>query len=76
VSPTALLCEDGVHFDWTHDCVPPYSGTEPGSTTTTMPHSGGTWRVVQQEPLTVQPSINCTACGTHGWITDGKWVPA
>lgn len=34
------------------------------------------WDVVSLEPLTLTPSILCTACGDHGFITDGKWVPA
>jgi hypothetical protein len=34
------------------------------------------WEVVQQEPLTLTPSIACRVCGSHGHITDGKWVPA
>ncbi|MCW2632077.1 MAG: hypothetical protein JWR88_1039 [Pseudonocardia sp.] len=74
--PTFALGDDGEHFWWTHDCVPPYSGVEPGPTTTLMPHAGGTWRVVQAEPLTVSPSIHCLGCGTHGFIRDGQWVPA
>lgn len=32
------------------------------------------WHLAQIEPLTVTPSILCAMCGTHGFITDGKWV--
>lgn len=79
--PTFTLEEDGVHFAWSHTC--PREMTLPdGSVTmlafrdrTVMPNSDGTWHVVQQEPLTVQPSILCTGCGTHGFITEGVWVP-
>jgi hypothetical protein len=28
------------------------------------------------EGLTLSPSIACGECGHHGWIRDGKWVPA
>lgn len=35
-----------------------------------------TWNVVQREPLTLTPSILCRACQNHGFITDGRWVPA
>ena len=35
-----------------------------------------TWTIVQAEPLSVTPSIHCLECGTHGFITDGKWVSA
>lgn len=32
------------------------------------------WTLVQQEPLTVTPSILCVDHGTHGFITNGQWV--
>lgn len=28
------------------------------------------------EGLTLTPSILCRNCGNHGWIRDGRWVPA
>lgn len=34
------------------------------------------WQVEQWEPLTLSPSLLCRACGHHGWIRDGRWVPA
>lgn len=34
------------------------------------------WQVLSWEPLTVSPSILCMACGDHGWIKEGRWVPA
>lgn len=34
------------------------------------------WDVVSTDPLTLSPSFLCTACGHHGWIRDGEWVPA
>lgn len=30
--------------------------------------------IVQLEPLTIRPSILCPDCGTHGFITDGRWA--
>lgn len=33
------------------------------------------WQVMFLDPLTLRPSLNC-ACGEHGFITDGKWIPA
>jgi hypothetical protein len=32
------------------------------------------WHLVSIDPLTVTPSLLCS-CGSHGFITDGKWVP-
>jgi hypothetical protein len=34
------------------------------------------WRVVSAEPLTLEPSLLCSACGHHGWVREGRWVPA
>lgn len=34
------------------------------------------WEVVSWEPLTLNPSILCLSCQLHGWIRDGRWVPA
>jgi hypothetical protein len=35
-----------------------------------------TWDVVQNEPLTMSPSLLCRACKDHGFIRDGRWVRA
>jgi hypothetical protein len=37
---------------------------------------GIAWDVISLEPLTLSPSLACGTCGHHGWIRDGKWVPA
>lgn len=34
------------------------------------------WTVVSWEPLTLTPSILCRACANHGFVTNGKWMPA
>lgn len=31
--------------------------------------------LVSREPLTLSPSLKCRACGNHGHITAGRWVP-
>ena len=36
---------------------------------------GPLWDLVSWEPLTVSPSLLC-GCGAHGFIRDGKWIPA
>jgi hypothetical protein len=38
--------------------------------------SGHGWHLESEEPLTISPSLLCRACGHHGFIRDGKWVPA
>lgn len=32
--------------------------------------------IVQREPLTIEASILCPDCGTHGWVRKGRWVAA
>jgi len=34
------------------------------------------WKVESMNPLTLSPSILCRTCGNHGFIREGKWVPA
>lgn len=75
---TFKLDKDGRHVWWRHDCTDPIKA-EHGSRLrireeTMLPQP--TWVVVQREPLTLQPSIICTACGCHGNIVAGKWVTA
>lgn len=33
------------------------------------------WRVHSLDPLHIEPSLLCD-CGHHGFIRDGRWVPA
>lgn len=37
---------------------------------------GELWSLASAEPLTISPSLLCLACGHHGFIRDGRWVPA
>lgn len=48
-----------------------YIGLDPNMNT-----SDATWQILQDEPLTLAPSLLCMRCGDHGWIRDGRWVPA
>lgn len=34
------------------------------------------WRVRKWDPLTLHPSIHRVECGLHGFIREGRWVPA
>lgn len=58
--PTARLEEDRVVF--THQCL----GESVEATL-----NSAEWRVTQEQPLTVEPSVSCGRCGLHGWITNG-----
>lgn len=43
-----------------------------------VPYGGvldGRWTVESSDPLTVRPSIQCGACGLHGFIVNGVWRP-
>jgi hypothetical protein len=34
------------------------------------------WTVESLEPLTISPSVLCVTCGDHGFIREGRWIPA
>lgn len=34
------------------------------------------WEVLSEDPLTLSPSLACQQCGHHGFIREGRWVPA
>lgn len=34
------------------------------------------WQVESWDPLTISPSLLCTVCGNHGFIRNGRWIPA
>lgn len=56
--------------------VQSHSGRCEGSFSVIPDDQGRAWTVVQVNPLTLNPSLVCTDCGVHGWVRDGKWVPA
>jgi hypothetical protein len=37
---------------------------------------GPNWTLVSMQPFHVEPSIHCLTCDEHGFIRDGKWIPA
>jgi hypothetical protein len=39
------------------------------------PVNAPTWTLESRDPMTLSPSLLC-GCGHHGFIRDGKWVPA
>jgi hypothetical protein len=54
-----------------HVCVGGFQWRRPNATA-----SGAIWTLESLEPLTIAPSLLCMTCGAHGFIRDGKWVPA
>jgi hypothetical protein len=38
--------------------------------------SGPRWQLIQENPLTINPSILCQGCGLHGFIQNGNWIAA
>lgn len=38
-------------------------------------HGHPLWQIESWEPLTISPSVLCS-CGDHGYIREGRWVPA
>lgn len=37
---------------------------------------GARWQLLKEDPLTIAPSVLCVTCGLHGFIQEGRWVPA
>lgn len=60
--PAGGECKSAIHFDL------------PGAEH--LADGGHRWTVESWEPLTVAPSLLCRRCGDHGFIRDGRWVPA
>lgn len=58
---TGEPCSGGLRFD-----VPSMRAVAPES---------AFWQVESWEPLTISPSVLCP-CGDHGFIREGRWVPA
>ena len=60
------ICEGGVVFD-----------TPTTQAVDAISHAGGRarWQVQSWDPLTISPSVLCD-CGDHGFIREGRWVPA
>jgi len=42
------------------------------------PRTIGAHTIVSRDPLTIRASLVCDepGCTWHGWVTDGRWVPA
>lgn len=34
------------------------------------------WTLQSRDPITLSPSVHYTCCGVHGFVRNGKWVPA
>lgn len=34
------------------------------------------WQVESWDPLTLSPSLLCRLCNDHGFIKQGRWIPA
>ncbi|HEY5398395.1 MAG TPA: hypothetical protein VIL16_23710 [Trebonia sp.] len=58
---------------WQHDALPGYWVPRHQ----VSPVTDATWAIIQQEPLTLSPSLHCDralgGCGAHGFVRDGRW---
>ena len=53
-----------------HECIRPYVRLY----TAPLLQLDGGHRITSVDPVTVTPSIACSDCGLHGYITDGVWA--
>jgi hypothetical protein len=51
-------------------------GVERGGQCRATPRGIGLHTIEGRDPLTISPSLLCEVCGWHGFVRDGKWVPA
>lgn len=59
-----------------HDCITPARRSLGSEDYCPIDDGPKGWTLVSRDPLTISPSLLCRACGHHGFIRDGKWVPA
>ena len=76
---------DRLHFFWGHECEPTraiFAGKTDLETIEYFargdlhPHlfPRDKWKILENEPLTVEPSISCERCGLSGLIRNGEWI--
>ena len=65
----------GLHWHRKQE-VPGELSATPGWCVGGITFGGNGWTLEGKEPLTISPSLLCRACGSHGFIRDGKWVSA
>ncbi len=64
----------GLHWHRIRKDIPDGLSATPGWCVGGIFFGGGGWTLERKEPLTISPSLLCRACGSHGFIRDGKWV--
>lgn len=64
-SPWGEMCQSGINFDVPRIRAAPEAFD-----------NRAVWQVQCWDPLTVSPSILCLLCDDHGFIREGRWVPA
>lgn len=65
LTPTGAVCESAIHPDIPEASLM-FGADAPRHV----------WRVESWDPLTLSPSLLCRRCGDHGFIREGRWVPA
>ncbi len=73
----------GIDFLWWHHCPPRMGEPDENSLGTIDVSSGERHAILSGSlvggDLTIgggSGSIPCDKCGLHGWVRDGRWVPA
>jgi hypothetical protein len=62
---------------WRHDCPDDPRGAGNGGDVLPFdPPVPGGWTLRNRDPLTLEGSVLCRACHRHGFIRDGRWIPA
>lgn len=70
-----LVGGDGLLSSWWAHRSPTIARNDLGRVVFGEPHH----RLVSEDPIHIEPSLLCLPgdlCGLHGFIRDGRWVPA
>lgn len=66
-------------LDWQHGCASPCDDFIPLNNTSRFNQARkNSWEIQSENPLTISPSLLCTdpRCNRHGFIREGRWIPA
>ncbi|MDT0306137.1 hypothetical protein RM780_04060 [Streptomyces sp. DSM 44917] len=76
VTPALTCLTDGIYYGWIDGVPNPvfWHWCEPSGRWLAVGTAAHT--LVAREPLHLEASLLWTCCGLHGFVRDGKWIPA
>lgn len=56
-----------------HDCIDGIRTYHWAPVSPKLPYH---WDLISEDPIHIEPSLLCRACGDHGFVRNGLWVAA